>query len=246
MALVLSALGRDRGSHAEERRFNQLCPVISTPAQSRTLRQSSFKHNSLPLCRNDCYERLLSDMLWRPRADCHLLYVVWFSVSARIDLLSDGEAEVTLIATRWGEGIAESWHSIRREKRTPNKEEYVKDRRWRGDMTVIKRRVRLGRPRAGRLLCDGDGRDLALILHAWPFCRCTPTRPLIFPLSATSQVLHTIKLFPPSFFHFVPEISCLFRREGLLILTIVSSRLKWAVLNADETSPCLKVNIYVY
>lgn len=76
-------------------------------------------------------------------ADCHLLYVVWFSVSARIDLRAGGEAEVTLIGVRWGEGIAESWHSISWEKRTPNKEEYVKDRRrWQGDMTVIKRRER--------------------------------------------------------------------------------------------------------
>ncbi len=79
----------------------------------------------------------------RACADCHLLYVVWFSVSVRIDLHASGEAEVTLIGVRWGEGIAESWHSISWEKRTPNKEEYVKDRRRRrGDMTVIKRRER--------------------------------------------------------------------------------------------------------
>lgn len=49
-------------SHTEERCFNRPCPVISTPAQSRALRQSSFKHNSLPSFQNDCYERLLSEM----------------------------------------------------------------------------------------------------------------------------------------------------------------------------------------
>ncbi len=147
MALVLSAPGRDGRSHTSKRdALNPPCLVISTPAQSRALRQSSLKHNSLPSCQNYCYEGLLSDV---PRdglcacADCHLLYVVWFSVSVCIDLRAGGEAEVTLIGVRWGEGIAESWHSISWEKRTPNKEEYVKDRRRRrGDMTVIKRRER--------------------------------------------------------------------------------------------------------
>ncbi len=77
------------------------------------------------------------------RARIVIYYMLCGFLSVCVLICAGGEAEVTLIGVRWGEGIAESWHSISWEKRTPNKEEYVKDRRRRrGDMTVIKRRER--------------------------------------------------------------------------------------------------------